>query len=234
MDTVLVVGINGAIGKAVAEIFSAKGFHCIGTSNKKQRQVKKTVSAKKNGSDILYLDLQDSQSITDLASKLPTLAGIIFCAGVKPSKNLADTTLEHHQEMMNLHVTGPLFVVKAIQNKVKKNGSILFISSIATKKGSYDPSYAIAKSAVNGMTITLANELVAKPIRVNAIAPGLVKDSPVHKGMTADFREKHLKQTLLNKLTTTADCAEAIYFLFSQHQMTGQVVHINGGQYFGN
>jgi 3-oxoacyl-[acyl-carrier protein] reductase len=127
-----------------------------------------------------------------------------------------------------------LFVVKAIQNKVKKNGSILFISSIATKKGSYDPSYAIAKSAVNGMTITLANELVAKPIRVNAIAPGLVKDSPVHKGMTADFREKHLKQTLLNKLTTTADCAEAIYFLFSQHQMTGQVVHINGGQYFGN
>ncbi|MDP1974007.1 MAG: SDR family oxidoreductase, partial [Sediminibacterium sp.] len=84
------------------------------------------------------------------------------------------------------------------------------------------------------MTRTLANELSAKKIRVNAIAPGLVKDTPVHKGMTPDVKEKHLKQTLLNQLTTASDCAEAIYFLFTQQQMTGQVVHINGGQYFGN
>lgn len=233
MDTILVVGMNGAIGKAVSLFFKEQGFQCIGTSSQKLagNKVGPKTKASKN---LLFLDLQNPQSIADLAKEVPTLAGIVFCAGLKPSANLAETTLEHHQQMMQLHVSGPLFVVKALQNKVKKNGAIVFISSIAAQKGSYDPSYAIAKSAVTGMTRTLANELSAKKIRVNAIAPGLVKDTPVHKGMTPDFKEKHLKQTLLNQLTTASDCAEAIYFLFTQQQMTGQVVHINGGQYFGN
>ena len=239
MDTILVVGMNGAIGKAVSLFFKEQGFQCIGTSSKKQASknsgsAKKSVTKKNLLSEPLFLDLNDPQSIADLAKVVPTLAGIVFCAGLKPSTNLTETTLEHHQQMMQLHVSGPLFVVKALQNKVKKNGAIVFISSIAAQKGSYDPSYAIAKSAVTGMTRTLANELSAKKIRVNAIAPGLVKDTPVHKGMTPDFKEKHLKQTLLNQLTTASDCAEAIYFLFTQQQMTGQVVHINGGQYFGN
>ncbi|HLD53051.1 MAG TPA: SDR family oxidoreductase [Sediminibacterium sp.] len=227
MDTVLIVGINGAIGNATARFFREQGFHCIGTtSNMQQRDAA--------SSDLLYLDLNNQDSIVGLTKKLPSLSGIVFCAGLKPSNNLADTSLSHHQQMMNMHVTGPLFVVQSLQKKFKKNGAIVFISSIAAQKGSYDPSYAIAKSAVIGMTRTLANELSEKKIRVNAIAPGLVKDTPVDKGMTADFRAKHLKQTILNKLTTAADCAEAIYFLFSQKQMTGQVVHVNGGQYFGN
>lgn len=224
MDTILVVGINGAIGKAVAQYFTAQGYKCIGTSSKK-------LAGKKA---LLFLDLQNPQSIADLAKSVPKLAGIIFCAGLKPSANLANTTLAHHQQMMQLHVSGPLFVVQALEHKVKKNGAVVFISSIAAQKGSYDPSYAIAKSAVIGMTRTLANELSEKKIRVNAIAPGLVKDTPVDKGMSPDFRQKHLKQTLLQQLTTATDCAEAIYFLFTQQQMTGQVVHINGGQYFGN
>jgi 3-oxoacyl-[acyl-carrier protein] reductase len=223
MDTILVVGINGAIGKAVAQYFTAQGFKCIGTT-----------SQKKVSKDLLFLDLQDAQSIAALTKSLPKLAGIVFCAGLKPSSNLANTSFAHHQQMMQLHVSGPLFVVQALQQKLKKNGAIVFISSVAAQKGSYDPSYAIAKSAVIGMTRTLANELSENKIRVNAIAPGLVKDTPVDKGMTADFRAKHLKQTILNKLTTATDCAELIYFLFSQKQMTGQVVHVNGGQYFGN
>lgn len=227
MDTVLIVGINGAIGNATARFFKEQGFHCIGTTSNMQQ-------CNAASSDLLYLDFNNQDSIVGLTKKLPALSGIIFCAGVKPSTNLTDTTLAHHQLMLNMHVSGPLFVVKALQQKVKKNGAIVFISSIAAQKGSYDPSYAIAKSAVTGMTRTLANELSAKKIRVNAIAPGLVKDTPVHKGMTPDFREKHLKQTLLQQLTTATDCAEAIYFLFTQKQMTGQVVHINGGQYFGN
>ncbi|MFY8025112.1 MAG: SDR family NAD(P)-dependent oxidoreductase [Sediminibacterium sp.] len=227
MDTVLIVGINGAIGNATARFYREQGFRCIGTTSKVQQRNTESL-------DLLYLDLNNQDSIVGLAKKMPALSGIIFCAGVKPSTNLADTTLAHHQLMLNMHVSGPLFVVQSLQKKLKKNGAIVFISSIAAQKGSYDPSYAIAKSAVIGMTRTLANELAPKNIRVNAIAPGLVKDTPVDKGMTADFRAKHLKQIILNKLTTAKDCAEAIYYLFSQKQMTGQVVHVNGGQYFGN
>jgi len=227
METILIVGINGSIGKAVATFFTEKGILCLGTSSRKDLLKNKIKG-------MFFLDLTDHESIDALNNKLPMLDAIIFCSGLEPSCSLNDTNIKHHQNMMNIHVSGPLFVVQSLNDKIKKGGSIIFISSIAAKKGSYDPSYAIAKSAVEGMTRTLANELGTRLIRVNAIAPGLVKNTPVHKRMTQDFRENHLKKTLLKKLTTSIDCAQAIYFLHTQKQMTGQLVHINGGQYFGN
>ena len=224
METILLVGINGAIGKAVYELFTKKGIRCLGTSSSISSKSKK----------IFYLDFEEPDSIIRLKKVLPKINGIVFCAGFEPQFSLAETSFAHHKKMIDIHVSGPLFVVKALSEKIKNGGSVIFISSVAAQKGSYDPSYAIAKSAVNGMTKTLAKELAAYKIRVNAIAPGLVKGTPVHKRMTEDFRETHVKNTLLHQLTTTTDCAEAIFFLFTQKQITGQLIHINGGQYFGN
>jgi 3-oxoacyl-[acyl-carrier protein] reductase len=227
METILVVGINGAIGKAVAKLFAEKGIKCLGTSSRRN-----TIPAKSK--ELFYLDLEEDSSIAALIKELPGINGIVFCAGFEPQRSLTETDAVHHRKMIDIHVTGPLFVVQLLKEKIKKTGSVIFISSIAAQKGSYDPSYAIAKSAVGGMTRTLAKELAVDKIRVNAIAPGLVKGTPVHKRMTPDFTGKHLQNSLLQQLTTTQDCAEAIYFLYTQKQMTGQLVHINGGQHFGN
>lgn len=225
MDTILLVGINGAIGKATAAFFADKGIHCLGTTSRRD-----ILPDEK----LFYLDLQDMTSTALLPKQLPQLNGIVFCAGYEPQRSLRDTDMVHHTKMMDVHVNGPLFVARSLRTKIQKNGAIIFISSVAARKGSYDPSYAIAKAAVEGMTRTLARELAPGKIRVNAIAPGLVKGTPVYKGMTADFRQNHLSQIPLGKLTTAEDCAEAIYFLYMQKQITGQIIHINGGQYFGN
>jgi len=227
METILLVGINGAIGKAVFDLFTKKGIGCLGTSSDKSGIFTKN-------KDLYYLNLLDPDTITALKKVIPKINGIIFCAGLEPQLALSETSLEHHKKMLDIHVSGPLFVVKTLMPKIKKGGSVIFISSIAAQKGSYDPSYAIAKSAVNGMTKTLAKELAPGKIRVNAISPGLVKDTPVYKRMTKDFKSGHLKNTLLLQLTTAKDCAETIFFLFMQKQITGQLIHVNGGQYFGN
>lgn len=228
METILVIGINGAIGKAVAGLFSEKGIRCLGTTSRIDQ-------LSELNKELFYLDLCGNlSSLTALIQQLPVLNGIVFCSGFEPQYSLDETEPAFHRRMMDIHISGPLFVIQSLKSKIQKEGSIIFISSIAAQKGSYDPSYAIAKSAVIGMTRTLARELAVDSIRVNAIAPGLVKDTPVHKRMTPDFREKHLQHTLLQQLTTTRDCAEAIYFLYMQKQITGQQVHINGGQYFGN
>ena len=227
METILLVGINGTIGKAVFELFTEKGIRCFGTSSDKSRILAKS-------KDLFYLNLMEPDTISPLKKVIPKINGIVFCAGLEPQLSLSETTWEHHKKMLDIHVTGPLFVVQTLKQKIKKGGSVIFISSIAAQKGSYDPSYAIAKSAVIGMTKTLAKELAPDKIRVNAISPGLVKNTPVHKRMTKDFRNSHLKNTLLQQLTTTKDCAETIFFLFMQKQITGQLIHVNGGQYFGN
>ena len=69
------------------------------------------------------------------------------------------------------------------------------------------PFYAAAKTkgAINAMTRSLAKEL-APDLRVNAIAPSLVYDSKVYKGMTSDFRTNHLNDTLLKKFLSTNEC----------------------------
>lgn len=227
METILLIGINGAIGKAVAELLTGKGIRCLGTSSRKG-------SVAANSKSLFYVNFEDYDSIAAFEKKAPSINGIVFCAGFEPKLSLQQTTPTHHKKMLDIHVSGPLLTVQALRHKIKKGGAVIFISSVAAQKGSYDPSYAIAKSAVCGMTKTLAKELAVDKIRVNAIAPGLVKGTPVHKGMTEDFRENHLKNTLLQQLTTTKDCAEAIFFLLKQKQITGQLIHINGGQYFGN
>ncbi len=225
MDTILIVGMNGAIGKAVNTVFSKNGMRCIGTSSRHPKQ---------DTTNMIYLDLEDHDSILAAQKHLPMLNGIVFCAGLAPHHSLKDTTVAHHAKMMSIHVNGPLFTIQCLLKKMKKGSSIIFISSVAAYKGSYDPSYSIAKAAVSGMTKTLARELSAASIRVNAIAPGLVSGTPVHKKMTPDFKERHLRDILTKEFCTTKDCAEAIYFLYTQKQITGQVLHINGGQYFGN
>lgn len=227
MKTILLVGIHGAIGKAAAKLFAANGAKCIGTSSQ-------AASVPAGSREIFYLDLQNHASITALAKQVPSVDGIVFCAGFEPRYSLMETSQTHHQKMMDIHVSGPLFVVQALHKKIKKGAGIVFISSVAAQKGSYDPSYAIAKAAIAGMTRTLARELAPLKITVNAIAPGLVKETPVHQRMTEDFRENHIKSTPLRQLASTQDCAEAIFFLSTQKQITGQLVHINGGQYFGN
>ena len=82
------------------------------------------------------------------------------------------------------------------------------------------------------MTKTLAKDLAPK-VRVNAIAPGLIYKSKVYNMMTPDFRKKHLKSSILNKYLTADECADAIIFLLSNNHITGEILQLNGGQYFG-
>jgi 3-oxoacyl-[acyl-carrier protein] reductase len=227
METILIVGIQGSIGRAVSALFSGHGIECIGTTSRKMNP---SLDQKR----LLFVDLEEQNSIEALASKVPPLSGIVFCGGIEPQRALNDTNRAHHLKMMDIHVSGPLMMVRCLKGKLARGGCIIFISSVAAQRGSYDPSYAIAKAAVGGMTKTLARELSADEIRVNAIAPGLIEETPVYERMTLDFRQKHMNESLTKRLTTTADCADAIYFLYTQKQITGQVLHINGGQYFAN
>jgi 3-oxoacyl-[acyl-carrier protein] reductase len=224
LKTYLVVGASGSIGTKITELLRANKHQVIKGTSKK---------AEDNQIDSLYLDLTDYSSITKLNEYNTPLDGIIFAAGYEPKQSIIEMSMEHQNKMLQIHVTGPLNTVKALLKNLKEHAAIVFISSIAANKGSYDPIYATAKGAVISLSRTLAVELSKHKIRVNCISPGLVEDSPVFNGMTADFREKHINNTLNKRLATADDCAAAINFLLTQEHITGQVIHINGGQYFG-
>jgi len=215
----LVVGATGSIGKTVVKLFKANNFEVIGTSSS-------------FSDDFVTLDLTNRKSIETFSSGMSNIKHIVIAAGKEPQQSLDELKENHLDSMISIHYSGPLWLIKQLKPKLIKGSHITFISSIASNKGSYDPVYASVKGAINSLVKTLAREL-APITRVNGIAPGLIKDSPVFERMTSEFRNKHLDTILTQEFLNVEEVAETILFLENHKSINGQIIHINGGQYFG-
>lgn len=222
MKNLLIIGINGTVGQAVKDFAEKSGYQVFGTTSRENQQSDK----------LFFLDLLDHESISNF--KLPTtIDHVLITAGKEPQFNLLQSSEIHVLDMFGVHIIGPILLMKNLEGKINAGGSVTLISSPAAYKGSYDPSYAAVKGAINALVRTLAKDL-APNIRVNAFAPGLIENSPVFDRMTPDFREKHLNATLTKKNTTALDCAKSILFLMESEQITGQILHVNGGMIYGS
>jgi 3-oxoacyl-[acyl-carrier protein] reductase len=222
MKTVLIIGMRGMVGSALhCRLIAEKQFTVIGTT-----------SSKDDRGALLYLNLEEERSVETFSVDRP-IDHVIITSGYEPHVNLADTSAHHVRKMFAIHLTGPILLLKGIHKFLNPGGSVIFISSPAAYKGSYDPAYAAVKAGVNGLVKTLAKDF-APAIRVNALSPSLIKDSPVYERMTEDFRQKHLNLTLTKKHTTADECVDSILFLMHSQQTTGQILHLNGGMVFGN
>lgn len=218
--TYLLVGGMGILGQAIHSFLIEKDQNSILTSSSDRENT-------------IKLDLLDRNSIEQAIDQIPNIDGLILAAGYEPQNSLKEMTAEHMDTMFGIHVTGPMWLIKKLQDKFNPGASIILISSVAAYKGSYDPCYATVKGATNALTRTLAREL-SPNVRVNAIAPSLVSGSPVFERMTPDFREKHLNATLNKRFLKPEECAHTAWFLINNDHITGQIIHLNGGQYFGH
>jgi NAD(P)-dependent dehydrogenase (short-subunit alcohol dehydrogenase family) len=97
---------------------------------------------------------------------------------------------------------------------------------VAQKKGSYDPSYAAAKSGLVGVQHTLANRF--PHVNFNTLSLGLVENSPVHRGMTDDYVHKHLNAMGGNLIKVDDVCA-SIYLLLEGHSISNSIISIDRG-----
>lgn len=220
---ILVVGIYGTLGRALLNFYSENELVTVYGTTSRREAVSDT---------IVYLDLESNESINSF-KPLTTFDHVIVASGYEPQFNLQNTNAHHILKMFAIHVIGPMLFLKNVYAYLQKGGSIVFISSPAAYKGSYDPAYATVKGAVNSLIKTLAKDF-AGHLRVNALAPSLIVDSPVFERMTPDFREKHLRNTLTGMHTTAFQCAESINFILFNDQLTGQIIHLNGGMIFGD
>jgi len=219
-NSILIVGSTGSIGSQLCPELERIGYNCIKTS-------RNTLD-----DDYVFLDLNDFDSIDILAKNLPELLGIIFLSGKEPSENMESMTEEHLDSMINLHFKSVIWIIKKLKNKIINGGFIITTSSVSSHKGSYDPTYSSLKSAIEGLTRTLVKDL-SPHIRINSVAPGLIEGSKVFNLMTQDFRERHLETTPLKRFAAIDDIIETYVFLIKNKHITGQTIHVNGGQYIG-
>ncbi len=187
-----------------------------------------TVGRNKNHIFDYYLDFGDIKSISDfkLNSNIKVDV-VIFAQGANPKNNLDVIEYVDFINMFNLNIFGPALILKNILKNLNKDASCLFFTSVASRKGSYDPSYSSAKAAISGLIASLVR---AYPnIRFNSISLGLVEDSPVFKSMSHDFRQKHSNNMFNNKFINPDNVTSMIFELINNDNINNSNISIDGG-----
>jgi len=115
----------------------------------------------------------------------------------------------------------------------KRSGRIISIASVSGVMGNIgQANYSASKAGIIGLTKTLARELAARSVTVNAIAPGFI-DTAMTEAMPEKAKEHVLTLIPLARMGRPEDVAEAVFFLASDAAayITGQVLHVDGGMY---
>ena len=223
MKTAIVTGASRGIGKAVKKALENKGCAVVGTYNK----------TKADG--LVKCDLSKAEDIKALVEytieKYGRIDLVVNCGGVSLCGVVQDISEEEVSYLTDVNLKAPYFMAKYVADHMIKQGggAIINISSVWGNEGaSCEVIYSASKGGINAMTKALAKELAPSNIRVNAVAPGVIKTD-----MLNCYAEEELKdlanETPLKRLGNPEDIANAVLFLAEADFITGQILTVDGG-----
>lgn len=239
----IVTGGGTGLGYAMASCFAAAGARVViagrrkGVLEEAARSLGKSVFAEQ-------FDVTDFAQASGFVQKIEEQYGaptiLVNNAGIHVKKRVEDHTLEDFHSVLATHVEGAFAVTRAAVPAMKRagRGSILFIASMSSIIGMPGiVAYSAAKSAYLGMVRSLAAELGAGNIRVNAIAPGWIDTPMLHKALDGDSkrRQKILDRTPERRFGSPEDIGWAAAFLCSPAAsfINGVLLPVDGGASIG-
>lgn len=182
----------------------------------------------KNNEKGLSFDFLNTEYISDFIKKVNVpIEVILFLQGMNPSKGIKEITEEHFTDMLKVNLITPTLLIRELLTKIIPGASIMFVSSIAKRKGSYDPSYSTAKAGITGLVNSLANAY--SQFRFNSISLGLVENSPVYNSMTEDYRIKHAEKMFNNSFIQISNVTSVINLLITNSNINRADFPIDGG-----
>jgi len=229
----LIFGANGAIGSSLANQLYKDGVDCHLVSKNEDNLIKISDKLKYTYSvcDVLKIDFA-KKLLEELSST--EILGIAYCIGSIDIKPLKATSAKDFVSSYILNLVSVTDVIRNFQDNLKRNkASIVLFSTVAAKKGFANHSIiSSAKSAIEGLTVSLAAEL-APDIRVNCIAPSLTKSNLANKIIKNKTIEDSIaKMHPLKRLGEGNDSASLANFLLTEKSswITGQIIGVDGGR----
>jgi len=255
LDQVAVVtgGAQG-LGAALAQRLAAEGAHVVVADlNAAGAQATADAVAQATGRRTLALavDVTDEAQVAALVDRAVATFGrldiMVANAGIVLSGPLEEFDLARWRKVVEVNLTGYFLCAKhaARVMKAQRRGVIVQINSKSGKKGSFKNSaYAASKFGGNAMTVAMAMELAEFGVRVNAVCPGNLLDSPLwvdslyaqyaaRLGISEDeVRRRYVEQVPMQRGCTYEDVTNVVVFLASDQAsyMTGQAINVTGGQ----
>jgi 3-oxoacyl-[acyl-carrier protein] reductase len=160
---------------------------------------------------------------------------LINNAGIWPTALVKDMTDEQWQTTLAVNLTGPFLLCREAVRRwlaANRQGRIVNITSQAAFQGSTTghADYAAAKAGLTNFTISLAREVAAHGIHVNAVAPGFMETDMAAEALRKR-RDHYLQRIPLRRIADPAEVAATVVFLASSRAsyMTGATLHVNGG-----
>lgn len=233
MKNVLITGAGRGIGKACVYEFAKRGYRVFLNYNKSESEAYKIKN--ETGAIPVKCDITKAAEIENMKNIIHDSFGkidtLINNAGIAQQKLFTDITEQEWDNMFNVNIKGMFMVTKAfIKDMINnKKGSIVNISSMwGITGGSCEVHYSASKAAVIGFTKALAKEVGPSGVRVNCVAPGVIK-TDMNSHLTEEDYKMLCEETPLLRIGSVQEAASAIAFLSENEFITGQVLSVNGG-----
>jgi NAD(P)-dependent dehydrogenase (short-subunit alcohol dehydrogenase family) len=223
----IVVGGTSGLGRLVAERLAARGEAVVITGRDAQRA---EAIAAEIGESVrgLALDLAEPKEIAGRLADIGTVHSLVIAAIERDENTVREYDIERATRLATLKLVGYTEVVHALASRLAPEAGIVLFGGLA-KERPYPGSTTVTtvNGAVSTMIRTLAIELA--PVRVNALHPGVVGDSPAWSGKPPAVLEALVARTPLGRLATMDDIAHATLFLLDNQSVNGINLNVDGG-----
>ena len=231
--TAIVTGASQGIGAALVEALLNAGYNVVATS----RNVNRSLAASSNlvlvAGDIGKKDTA-VKAVTAAMENFGTVDLLVTNAGIFSTKPFTEFTTDDFNALVSTNLLGFLYITQlAVEQMLKQNsGAVVSITAALADQPIAGVNAAvpmITKGGLNAVIKSLAIEYAKEGIRFNAVAPGIV-DTPMHKD-----NPKDLLRTLqpMGQFARVNDVTDAVLYLAHAGQVTGEVLHVDGGSHAG-
>ena len=233
--TVIVTGASQGIGAAVAQAFLARGYNVTATARSMSGAdfPPSPALAVVDGDIGLYAT---AENVAHTAiDRFGSIDHLVNNAGIFSVKPFTDYTAEDFRALVSTNLAGFIFLTQLAVRQMLKQGTGGSVTSITAALAD-NPILGvpasipmITKGGLNAITISLAIEYAKRNIRFNAVAPGVV-DTPLHRSTPRDVMTK---LSPMGTISQAKDIADAVVYLTEATQVTGEVLHVDGGAHVG-
>jgi NAD(P)-dependent dehydrogenase (short-subunit alcohol dehydrogenase family) len=234
--TVIVTGASQGIGAAVANLFLDRGYNVVGNSRKisSKNELHRSDNLALVDGDIGLASTAE-RIVTTAVRRFGSINALVNNAGIFFAKPFTDYTSEDFKALVSTNLDGFVFIAQLAVKQMlaqRSGGSVVSITTSLVDhpiSGFTASIPMVTKGGIDAISRSLAMEYAKEGIRVNTVAPGIV-DTPMHKDDPTEFLKT---LSPLGRIAASKDIAEAVFYLTEASQVTGEVLHVDGGAHLG-